>query len=65
MKKHFNKTSNFPRYALIFLLGATAVYFASAYTDINTALINATQYIQKIVLTDDGNQSGITGIVLN
>jgi hypothetical protein len=65
MKKHLHKTSNFPRYALLFLLGVSAVYFASAYTDINTALINATQYIQKIILTNDGNQSGITGIVLD
>ena len=65
MKKHLHKTSNFPSYALLFLLGVSAVYFASAYTDINTALINATQYIQKIVLTNDGNQSGVTGIVLD
>ncbi|MEI8091228.1 MAG: hypothetical protein WCG98_03075 [bacterium] len=55
----------FLKYAVLFVFGLSAVYFASAYTTINTTLTNATQFIQKIILTDDGNQSGVTGIVLD
>jgi hypothetical protein len=65
MKTHSHKSFSSLKYAVLFLFGVSAVYFAFAYTSINTALTNATQYIQNIILTDDGNQSGITGIFLN
>ena len=65
MKKHSRKSLSLVKYCIIFLLGISVVYYASAYTTINTALTNATQYIQNIILTDDGNESGVTGIVLN
>ena len=65
MKTSSSKPFSFLKYSAIFLFGISAVYFASAYTSINTALTNATQYIQNIILTSDGNQSGITGIELN
>jgi hypothetical protein len=65
MKTSSRKAFIFLKYSTIFLFGSSAVYFASAYTSINTALTNATQYIQNIVLTNDGNQSGNTGIVLD
>ena len=65
MKPSSPKSFIFLKYSAIFLLGSSAIYFVSAYTSINTALTNATQYIQNTVLTDDGTQSGNTGIILN
>ena len=65
MKTYSPKSFSFLKYSALFMLGISAVYFASAYTSINTALTNATQYIQNIILTTNGNQDGVTGIVLD
>lgn len=65
MKTSTHKTNSLLKYSVIFLFGMSVLYFTSAYTNINTSLTNATQYIQKIILTSDGNQSGTTGIVLD
>ncbi|HBB04747.1 TPA: hypothetical protein DCZ39_07840 [Patescibacteria group bacterium] len=60
MKTYSPKSFSFLKYSTLFVLGISAVYFASAYTSINTTLTNATQYIQKIFLTTNGNQDGTT-----
>lgn len=65
MKTYSPKSFSFLKYSALFMLGISAVYFASAYTSINTMLTNATQYIQKIILTSNGNQNGMTGIILD
>ncbi|HBB04742.1 TPA: hypothetical protein DCZ39_07810 [Patescibacteria group bacterium] len=65
MKTYSPKSFSFLKYSTLFVLGISAVYFASAYTSINTTLTNATQYIQKILLTSNGNQDGTTGIILD
>ena len=50
------------KYLVMFVAGL-AVSFVAAYaatTEISTNLTQAVQYIQSIVLTDNGGQDGIT-----
>lgn len=60
-----NSKNSFIKYAFIFLIGVNAVYITSAYTNIDTSLTNAVQYIQKIMITSDGSANGTTGIILD
>jgi hypothetical protein len=65
MKTPTHSTNSFMKYVSVFLFGLSLMYFASAYTSINTALVNATQYIQNIILTSDGNGNGTPNIQLD
>jgi hypothetical protein len=51
---------------MMFVAGlAVSLFAAYAATTIETNLSQAVQYIQKIVLTSDGGQTGATGVVLD
>ena len=49
----------------LFFLWASIAVLASYAFEIDPGITNAVQYIQQIVLTDDGTSDWITGIVLN
>jgi len=65
-KKTFRKWLT-AKYLVVFVAGLAVSIFAAyaATTTINTNLSQAVQYIQSIVLTSDGGQSGTTGVVID
>ena len=69
MKTNKKAFTNLPlvRYLVMFVAGIAVTAFAAyaANTTIETNLSQAVQFIQKIVLTDNGGQSGVTGVVID
>lgn len=59
------RRSYFLKYMTMFFLWASATILATQAINISTSLSNAVQYIQKIIITSDGSNSGTTGIVLD
>ena len=57
--------TNIFKYLTMFFLGASCVILATQAFNINSSLVNATEYIQQIILTADGSNLSTTGIILD
>ena len=54
------------KFLIIFVIGGLfTLAIAGASTSIETSLDSAIQYIQKIIFTDDGGNSGTTGVIID
>ena len=61
-----SKISFRSKYVIVFLAGLLLTTLSAyASTTISTNFTNVVQYIQKLVLTNDGSATGTTGVVID